>query len=135
MNKFSSTYSQDSYFTNVTAGLDVEDEESAVRADKSTSKQWLGVLSHVPECQDVNCHVKDCNKMKRAIQHSQICQHKTKKDCQVCQHLIALCCIHAVHCQTRESENCTVPFCTTIKARLMQREGQKNVYQVHICYL
>lgn len=64
-------------------------------------------LEHACECQDSNCSIASCIKVKVVVIHSRICQQDRGK-CAACNHLMTLSSYHAKQCQ---SVQCSVPFC------------------------
>lgn len=87
-------------------------------------------LAHACNCRRVNCIQYNCHKMRRVLYHTKVCKRKTRGDCAICKQLIALCCFHAKFC---EGKKCSVPFCTSIKKKLLQqrqRELQEQLRQV-----
>ncbi|XP_048870054.1 histone acetyltransferase p300-like [Brienomyrus brachyistius] len=75
-------------------------------------------LVHACQCHNASCTVHACQKMRRMVQHSKGCKHKTDGGCPNCKQLIALCCYHAKHCQ---DNTCPVPYCLKVRRKSMRQ--------------
>ncbi|XP_014673327.1 PREDICTED: dolichyl pyrophosphate Man9GlcNAc2 alpha-1,3-glucosyltransferase-like [Priapulus caudatus] len=108
---------------------DVDNGGSSVVGSKGHEVAEL--LSHAPSCQDTDCHVTGCAKVKSVIQSCR--QHKVKKDCPSCKQLVALYYIHAMQCRHLEADSvCEVPCCAEIRLRVRQQQRHKSMRQAVI---
>ena len=80
------------------------------------------ILSLQHACNCTGCDMGSCLKMKRIVQHSKVCKTKNS-GCSVCKQLIALCCYHAKTCNDNQ---CSVPFCTSIKQKLRRQQMERD---------
>lgn len=70
-------------------------------------QRCINSLEHACECQNSNCPIASCIKVKVVVIHAQICQ-QDKGKCAACNHLLTMCSYHAKQCQLMK---CSVPFC------------------------
>ncbi|CAJ0566175.1 unnamed protein product, partial [Mesorhabditis spiculigera] len=76
-------------------------------------------LQHACQCRDANCNERNCQKMKKVVQHTKTCKKRMTSDCQYCKQLIALCCYHAKNCH---KEQCPIPYCSAIRHKLNEQK-------------
>ena len=106
--------------------VDQQQEQGGVIEQPQLSGQeiqrFITSLEHATHCREPKCQFASCAKMKRVVEHTKTCRRKTGGGCRICQELIHLCCYHAKHCLERE---CVVPFCETLRRRMMQRQSMQ----------
>jgi len=107
---------------NDAGGSPSTDNNAVASQDKVT--QHVQKLVHARQCQDANCQLASCPKVKRIMAHVRSCRHRTANGgCPVCKQFILLCTAHAKHCQEIK---CPVPCCISIKQKLRQRQLQQR---------
>ncbi|XP_066274814.1 protein cbp-1-like [Branchiostoma lanceolatum] len=92
------------------------------QAQRQEVQRCIQELVHACQCRDANCSLCGCQKMKRLVHHTKMCQKKTNGGCPGCKQFIALCCYHARDCHEQE---CSVPFCHLIRIKLLQQALQR----------
>lgn len=109
-------------------GTHNEDETQSINPQefhRLSIRRHIQSLEHASQCR--NCSLPSCQKLKRAMQHLNECQHRPV--CSVCRNLVVLCCYHAKQCR----ENmCPVMFCLNIKHKLRQRQLQLRLQQAQL---
>merc|ERR1712215_237775 len=75
-------------------------------------------LSHSSQCPDSRCTLTSCYSMKIVLLHTRECT--SQEGCQVCAHLVALCCYHARVCTDLV---CAIEYCANIKRKLSEMEA------------
>ncbi|CAH1390893.1 unnamed protein product [Nezara viridula] len=118
-------------------GLDIDDGSSPAdqkqanpqEARKLSIQRCIQSLVHACQCRDANCRLPSCQRMKRVVQHTKVCQRKANGNCPICKQLIALCCYHAKYCQETK---CPVPFCLNIKHKMKQQQLQQRLQQAQL---
>lgn len=95
------------------------------RNKMETVEDCLELMEHIACCGSVNCNVRGCLRMKKALQHAKDC--KRKGQCSLCKQVIRICVLHARNCAVT---NCKIYYCGTIRIRLSMRQemlrNQKN---------
>uniref|UniRef100_A0A0N5B8J3 histone acetyltransferase n=1 Tax=Strongyloides papillosus TaxID=174720 RepID=A0A0N5B8J3_STREA len=97
---------------------DIKNNESGNSRHESVQR-CIRSLVHACQCRESNCRRPTCQKMRKVVNHTKTCKKRHNASCSVCKQLIALCCYHAKHCNTN---NCPVPFCTNIRAKLQEQK-------------
>ena len=118
-------------------GLDIESEtpshtktpSSAQEARRQSIELCIKSLEHATDCSDKNCKSLSCVKMKKVVSHAKSCKRKSNMGCPICKQLIALCCYHAKSCKKPQ---CSVPYCSHIKAKMKQQQLQQKVHQQQV---
>eukprot|EP00794_Sanderia_malayensis_P006812 gene6812-7581_t len=118
-------------------GLDLDVEPQTGNKSKVTEQEQrsqsiqrcIQSLEHSTYCNDSNCQLQICLKMKKVVAHARQCKRKTNGGCPICKQLIALCCFHAKHCT---KSNCLVPYCSHIKQKLKQQQLQQQLQQTQL---
>nr|KAF6407185.1 hypothetical protein HJG59_009876 [Molossus molossus] len=112
-------------------GLDGESDPQQAAAPQSpgashrpTLQSCIQALVHVGHCQNADCPLSSCQKIKRIVQHTKGCRKKTNGGCSICKQMVALCCCHAIRCR---ENRCPVPFCLLIRRALRRRQLQHRL--------
>ena len=98
-------------------------------ARKQSIERCIKSLEHATYCDDKQCQIQSCIKMKKVVSHAKNCKRKNNQGCPICRQLIALCCFHAKSCTKPQ---CLVPYCHPIKAKLQQQQEQQKIHQRQI---
>ncbi|KAM7059348.1 histone acetyltransferase p300-like isoform 1-T3 [Molossus nigricans] len=115
-------------------GLDGESDPQQAAAPQSpgashrpTLQSCIQALVHVGHCQNADCPLSSCRKIKRIVQHTKGCRKKTNGGCSICKQMVALCCCHAIRCR---ENRCPVPFCLLIRRALRRRQLQHRLQRL-----
>jgi len=97
------------------------DSGAATNPQKS-SRQALRerphVTNHAGQCDGTNCFENCGKKMESVVQHTKQCKKKTS--CLICRQFMKFCYLHVKQCQS-PFVRCSVPYCFTIKRKMMQK--------------
>ena len=118
-------------------GLDIDNDPPAAKkstvnaqeARRQSIERCIKSLEHATYCDDKQCQIQSCIKMKKVVSHAKNCKRKNNQGCPICRQLIALCCFHAKSCTKPQ---CLVPYCHPIKAKLHQQQLQQKLHQRQI---
>lgn len=102
---------------------------NAQEARRQSIERCIKSLEHATYCDDKQCQIQSCIKMKKVVSHAKNCKRKNNQGCPICRQLIALCCFHAKSCS---KPHCSVPYCHPIKAKLQQQQLQQKLHQRQI---
>lgn len=99
------------------APIEVTSHQSAL-SPKEQMEENLKMLMHACQCEDSDCELVACKRMKIHVNHSKACEYQTSGGCVHCRILFLLCSYHARGCK---QVNCRVIDCTRIKEKMQQR--------------
>jgi E1A/CREB-binding protein len=82
----------------------------------------LAAILHASKCQDADCTVDHCHKMKRVIGHVKSCpKGGVPAGCPVCKQFVQVSLNHARTCNAAQ---CLVPFCLMLRQRQMRQRNK-----------
>ncbi|CAF1038610.1 unnamed protein product, partial [Didymodactylos carnosus] len=87
-----------------------------------TMQRCIEAILHAVNCRNANCINRSCLRYKRIIQHTKDCKIKSAP-CTACKHIIFVCWYHAKSCN---EQNCQVPFCTNLKAKIQKQRATNH---------
>ncbi|KRY87994.1 Protein cbp-1 [Trichinella pseudospiralis] len=99
-----------------------EPEAMSTNSRNESIKRCVQSLEHASQCRDANCQRLSCHKLKRVVQHANLCEKRQAGHCPVCKQLVALSCHHARTCV---EHNCLVPLCHAIRKKLNDEMNKK----------
>lgn len=115
-------------------------------------------LMHICQCrcEDDNCQLSNCDRLKQIIYHTETCNIRTKRNCPTCIRLLKICFYHAKYCHvsllmnlkididddkyTRfdrmflfiQNDNCTIPLCSRSKQIIMDEQLKERIEQAKL---
>jgi E1A/CREB-binding protein len=91
--------------------------DAAAQQAKNNHTAYLQMLEHCSACDNPNCPVPNCIRMKKLLEHAPSCQVRISGGCANCKRYWQFLAFHARQCR-RPAGTCKVPHCERIKGHI-----------------